>query len=224
MSAPNPAAGRMQNMVSEIGQDAWEATWKEGVTPWEVQTGYQPALKAFLESGKLELPKSGRAIVPGCGRGYDAILIGKTLGLDVLGADLSETAVAEARKLLERTGTKANVSYKAGDFFKYVPGDHEEHFVLAYDFTFFVAIPPELRQAWGTQMNRILTPGALLITLVWPIHPTRTGGPPHSVKPEDYAQVLGAAFEKVYEVPALGTMEGRVEGAEARLIVWRKIS
>lgn len=212
----------MQKMVSELGQDAWETTWREGVTPWEVQTGYQPALKAFLESGKLGLPKSGRAIVPGCGRGYDAILIGETLGLDVLGADLSETAVAEARKLLEKTGTTAKVSYRAGDFFKYVPGDGEEPFVLAYDFTFFVAIPPELRQAWGTQMNRLLAPGAFLITLAWPIHPTRTGGPPHSVKAEDYAQVLGAAFEKAHDEPAPGTMEGSVEGAEAELIVWRK--
>ncbi|KZV89720.1 S-adenosyl-L-methionine-dependent methyltransferase [Exidia glandulosa HHB12029] len=213
----------MQQLVAEHGEGAWEKTWSIGRTPWEVQTGYQPALKDFLERNKPDLPQSGRAIVPGCGRGYDAILIGETLGLNVLGVDLSETGISAAKELLAKTGTTAAVSYQAGDFFKFALAPDAERFVLAYDFTFFVAMPPELRVSWGAQMNDLLVPGAALVTLVWPLGPaSRVGGPPHSVSVQAYADVLGSAFAKVYDEPAVGTMDGRVEGAESRLVVWRK--
>ena len=44
------------------------------------------------------LPK-GRSLVPGCGRGYDAIAFGKS-GYDSLGLDLSPTGVGQANALL----------------------------------------------------------------------------------------------------------------------------
>lgn len=44
------------------------------------------------------LPK-GRALVPGCGRGYDAIAFGKS-GYDSTGLDLSPTGVEQAKALL----------------------------------------------------------------------------------------------------------------------------
>lgn len=72
-------------------------------------------------------------------------------------------------------------------------------------------------------MNALLEPGAYLITLVWPLGPSgRVGGPPHSVSIQTYADVLGSGFKKVYDEPATGTMEGKVEGAESRLVVWQK--
>lgn len=44
------------------------------------------------------LPK-GRALVPGCGRGYDSIAFGKS-GYDSVGLDLSPTGVEQAKALL----------------------------------------------------------------------------------------------------------------------------
>lgn len=44
------------------------------------------------------LPK-GRSLVPGCGRGYDAIAFGKS-GYDSTGLDLSPTGVEQAKALL----------------------------------------------------------------------------------------------------------------------------
>lgn len=44
------------------------------------------------------LPK-GRALVPGCGRGYDSIAFGKS-GYDSIGLDLSPTGVEQAKALL----------------------------------------------------------------------------------------------------------------------------
>lgn len=42
---------------------------------------------------------TGRSLVPGCGRGYDAIAFGKS-GYDSLGLDLSPTGVEQAKALL----------------------------------------------------------------------------------------------------------------------------
>lgn len=44
------------------------------------------------------LPK-GRSLVPGCGRGYDAVAFGKS-GYDSTGLDLSPTGVDQAKALL----------------------------------------------------------------------------------------------------------------------------
>lgn len=40
---------------------------KEKVTPWD-HGAIQPPLKDILESGEVEFPRQGRALVPGCGR------------------------------------------------------------------------------------------------------------------------------------------------------------
>lgn len=59
------------------------------------------------------LPK-GRALVPGCGRGYDAIAFGKS-GYDSLGLDLSPTGVEQAKDLLaeetEKPSGKVTILY-----------------------------------------------------------------------------------------------------------------
>lgn len=55
------------------------------------------------------LPK-GRSLVPGCGRGYDAIALGKS-GYDSTGLDLSPTGIEQAKALLaeEQEGISGKV-------------------------------------------------------------------------------------------------------------------
>jgi len=59
-----------------------------------------PALVDLLDSGKIPLPKEGeprkKALVPGCGRGYDVLLL-SAFGYDAYGLDISETALEKAR-------------------------------------------------------------------------------------------------------------------------------
>ncbi|KAI0721207.1 hypothetical protein C8Q72DRAFT_756942, partial [Fomitopsis betulina] len=69
---------------------------QQNATPWDAGQS-QPPLKDLLASGEVDFPKSGRALVPGCGRGYDAILIATTLGLETTGLDISPVAMNAAR-------------------------------------------------------------------------------------------------------------------------------
>ena len=57
----------------------WPATWfraetslgrlyrKGNLTPWDAGKS-QPALTGLIKSGQVEFPRTGRALVPGCGR------------------------------------------------------------------------------------------------------------------------------------------------------------
>lgn len=75
------------------------------------------------------------------------------------------------------------------------------HFDFIFDCTFFCALPPSLRPAWGARTAELLAPGTgRLLTFIFPIQQLEqqqlTGGegamlgPPYSVTVEDYRIVL----------------------------------
>ncbi|KDN50060.1 hypothetical protein RSAG8_01396, partial [Rhizoctonia solani AG-8 WAC10335] len=202
--------------------EGWDAAWQEGVTPWDTGMSQPPLQQVFETSIRCELgiPKSGRALVPGCGRGYDAIYLASQ-GYSVIGADLSATAVSEARKYLssQPNAEHIKVQYQVLDFFK-SPSLTEEPFDLVYDFTFFCAIPLGLREPWGRRMAEIVKPGGYLITLMYPIDPgrARDDGPPFPVDFEAYSAVLKESWDNLLNVvPTTSTHEGR-----ERLGIWRR--
>jgi hypothetical protein len=51
---------------------AWEQLWKESETPWDAQ-GVTPAIAHLLDRNQLR--EEGRALVPGCGTGYDVLAL-----------------------------------------------------------------------------------------------------------------------------------------------------
>ena len=130
--------------------EGWDELWVNGFIPWD--KGFpSPALVDLLEERKYLLPsKQGRkkALIPGCGKGYDALLL-SAYGYDAYGLDFSTNALESARKVeTEMDGkgiyetkegeTKGNVVWVAGDFFKdeflrVVEG--EAKFDLIYDYT-----------------------------------------------------------------------------------------
>lgn len=77
---------------------------KGETTPWDAGEP-QPALKHVLGSGNIDFPRTGRALVTGCGRGYDTTTIASVLGLDTLGVDISPTAVEIARRFVSNSPT-----------------------------------------------------------------------------------------------------------------------
>ncbi|CAE6521174.1 unnamed protein product [Rhizoctonia solani] len=205
-------------------QEGWDAAWQEGATPWDAGMPQPPLRQVFETSiwSDLQIPKSGRALVPGCGRGYDAIYLASQ-GYTVIGVDLSATAISEAQKYLSSQPNAENIKvrYQALDFFK-SPLLAEEPFDLVYDYTFFCAIPLELREHWGRRIAEIVKPGGYLITLMYPIDPgrARNDGPPFPVDFEVYSLVLKESWDNLLNLVP-GTSRPTHEGRE-RLGVWRR--
>eukprot|EP00904_Undaria_pinnatifida_P005885 jgi/Undpi1/2426/HiC_scaffold_13.g05807.m1 len=155
--------------LSEAGaHPRWEEYWSAGVDvgdKWDTGT-VSPALQKLLDEGVL--PK-GRSLVPGCGRGYDAIAFGKS-GYDSIGLDLSPSGVVQAKALLAEQTEQLHgkVEFRCGDFFKF--SDKEEgKFDVILDYTFLCALDPSIRNDWADHMVSLLSPGGELVILIYPI-------------------------------------------------------
>ena len=142
----------------------WEVLWQDGVARGSRfdTNGSSPALVDLLKQGTL--PK-GKALVPGCGRGYDAIAFA-AFGYDAVGMDLSETALKEAREVAaERSDEVAGtLELSLGNFF-----EHQGQYDVIWDLTFLCAINPAAREAWAEQMKALLSPQGVLLTYIYPI-------------------------------------------------------
>lgn len=94
----------------------WDDLWKKSLTPWD-RAGPSEALRDAILSQNQNLfgspinklatttttmtgqqQQRKKALVPGCGRGYDVLSLA-SLGYDTFGLDGSENAITAARKL-----------------------------------------------------------------------------------------------------------------------------
>ncbi|KAF5318782.1 hypothetical protein D9619_010945 [Psilocybe cf. subviscida] len=210
-----------KDIVKHDDLTTWELAWTKGVTPWDAGD-VQPSLREAIEASGIEFPKSGRALVPGCGSGYDMPYISSQLGFEAIGLDVAETAIKNANESIRKAKENhpnISASIETMDFFKYDP-PADKLFDLIYDHTFFVAIPPYMRGDWGRQMGKLVKPGGVLITVAFPLRPFDETGPPYYVLPEHYDAPLGEHFDKVVDkVPDKSSASH--EGKE-RLLIWKR--
>ncbi|WP_280385465.1 class I SAM-dependent methyltransferase [Nocardia wallacei] len=79
----------------------WNTVYDNDTAPWVIGEP-QPAIVALEREGRI----TGRVLDPGCGAGEHTILLTR-LGYDVLGVDLSPSAVAYARRNAADKGVPA---------------------------------------------------------------------------------------------------------------------
>lgn len=130
------------------------------------------------------------AVVPGCGRGYDLITLARLGATRVVGLELSDTAVEVARGFIAEQDEAAgkDITVVAGDWL--LPGVLEEEFDLGYDYTFFCALHPGMREDWADGWARRIRSGGTLLALCFPVTSADKMGPPWPVAVEDYEAVL----------------------------------
>jgi SAM-dependent methyltransferase len=192
----------------------WEDAWREGRTGWDAGAA-APALVDLLADGTT--PR-GRALVPGCGSGYDVFALART-GYDATGLDVAPTASARFESLRATAGVDpAKARLLVSDFFEYRP---DERFDFVWDYTFFCAIEPDLRAAWGRHVDALLAPGGELATLVFPLDgwEGRTD-PPYRISVPMLAAALGPRFTPIDALPPERSHPGRA-GYEI-LVRWRR--
>ena len=98
------------------------------------------------------------------GQGYDACTLADA-GYAALGLDLAPTAVDLAQKTAAKRGSKA--AFLVGDFFAFPPpAPFAATFDVIWDYTFFCALPPELRPRWAARTAELLKrDGGVLATV-----------------------------------------------------------
>ncbi|KAF8341994.1 S-adenosyl-L-methionine-dependent methyltransferase [Cantharellus anzutake] len=188
---------------------------KEGDTPWN-DARITNSIQLALE--KLQVPRTGHVLVPGCGKGDDVIYFA-TEGFKTLGIDISHTAIEKGKREVEsRSLNPSKVALAVDNFFDLE--SPEGGYDIIYDFTFFCALPPSTRPMWGSAVNRLIQPtGGLLIATVWPIDRARPTGPPYSVSVDDYSKSLGSGWKIVLneDPPNLDN----IHAGRTRVVVWK---
>ncbi|KAJ4299178.1 hypothetical protein N0V90_004422 [Kalmusia sp. IMI 367209] len=201
----------------------WDDLWSAGdFIPWD--RGYtNPALidtlnerADLLPAAQKENGKRARALVPGCGKGYDIALFAAH-GYDSYGLEVSENAVRVAETYLKDPGEgplegeykvkdakvgKGATKCLLGDFFENGwlegAGGLGDGFDLIYDNTFLCALHPSIRPQWARRMAQLLAPGGSLVCLEFPTHkPARSGGPPYSLPPVVHEELLKRPGEDI---------------------------
>ena len=156
------ARARLQEHFGEYAGDkygqGWERLWAQGdFLPWD-KGAPNPALIDLLRErhdliGNAMVEMDGkrrrkRALVPGCGRGVDVLLL-KSFGYEAVGLEYSEAAVQACHRYEEEHGREYRVQdeeigegtaqFVVGDFFRdtWLAGTAgpESTFDLIYDYT-----------------------------------------------------------------------------------------
>jgi methyl halide transferase len=190
----------------------WEEMYRKGEAFWD-KGGASLPLKQYLESHTV----SGRALVPGCGRGHEVALAVEH-GLDAIGLDIAPTAVEQARSTYPHLAER----FIHGDLFN-PPPPMRRAFDLIIEHTCMSALHPTMRHDYRRGIDLTLKPGGLLIG-VWYINPDLDPGyegPPFPFSVEALTALFAEGYEVVEDSVPDVAFEGR-EGRE-RLRVLRKL-
>lgn len=191
---------------------SWEEKYQKGEVFWD-RGGPSLPMRQYLERH----PVSGRALVPGCGRGHEVALAVEH-GLDATGLDIAPTGIAEARVQYPKLAE----CFVVGDLFN-PPAEMRGAFDIVMEHTCMSGLPPELRADYRRGIDLTLRPGGLLIG-VWFINPALDpghAGPPYPFSVTDLTALFADGYEIVADYVPDVAFEGR-EGRE-RLRVLRRL-
>jgi methyl halide transferase len=175
-------ATRKYSFFDKVGRN-WERAWSDNVTPWDTGTVTKPLIHE-IDLGSISISNNSRALVPGCGSGHDCFHLRKSGFSEVVGIDLSQTAVDRCNSTYPNASHE-NITFQCADFFTYENGK----FDFIFDYLFFSAMDPEMRPLWAQAMAKHIAPNSgRLFTLMFPVDGNKgtSGGPPYNVHPDDY--------------------------------------
>ncbi|MBU6289140.1 MAG: methyltransferase domain-containing protein [Chloroflexi bacterium] len=197
-----------------IGHEFWEGRYQAGRTGWErgVPT---PAFRRLLASDRAPVP--GRVVVPGCGRGHDALLFAEA-GHQVTGLDFAPSAIAGARELATAAGLADRVTFEVADVLGADVSVHVGQYDFAVERACYCALHPSDRERYVESVAKMLRPGGRLIGSFF-VGPAE-GGPPFAATWEEIEASLAPWFET--ETVGFALEETPLPGADLFAIVRKR--
>ncbi|OQE15754.1 hypothetical protein PENFLA_c030G00832 [Penicillium flavigenum] len=204
--------------------DGWASLWDKGDNlPWDrgfpnpaledTLVKQRPTIGAPLATDAQGQSYRRKALVPGCGRGVDVLLLA-SFGFDAYGLEYSAAAIEACKKeendnanwyrVRDQTVGTGKVTWIQGDFFDDAwlekIGVPLNGFDIIYDYTFFCALDPSMRPKWALRQTQLLSPSPAgnLICLEFPRHKDpQSAGPPYTSSSEAYMAHLSHPGEEV---------------------------
>lgn len=166
----------------ELDKNYWKKRYEQGSTPWDI--GHiSPPLKAFIDG----LSDTGtRILIPGAGRGYEAVYLHEKGFREVYICDW----VAEACEQFRIQSPSFPTSHiLCGDFFE-LQGKYD----LILEQTFFCALDPALRSQYVAKVAELLEVNGILAGLLF-ASPFNQAGPPFGGTKQEYERLFSEKFE-----------------------------
>ena len=207
-----------------MNPEFWHERWQKN------EVGFhegEPNTLLVRNFERADLKAGSRVFLPLCGKAYDLQWLADQ-GCDVVGVELSETAVADffaqtADTVVDRSGNliryrAAGIEVYVGDFFDLsaaVLGKVD----AIYDRAAMVALPADTRRRYAEHLVAITNAAPqLLISLDY--DQTQTDGPPFAVDGEEIRRLYEThyAIEHLESVEIAGPLAKRCSGRER---VWK---
>jgi thiopurine S-methyltransferase len=166
--------------MKDLGPKHWESLYLEGRLPWDAG-----GVPLDFEKYVAQMVSPGRALVPGCGSGYEVVSLAAA-GYEVLAIDFSPTAIDIARKVTRGSDAQLEVA----DFFALDAG----MFDLVYERAFMCAMPLSQRADWSRKIASVIRPGGFLVGYFF-LDGDELDGPPFGIAPKDLDTLLGDNFQ-----------------------------
>lgn len=173
--------------------------------PWDIGRP-QREMVALADEGLIRAP----VLDVGCGTGDNALLFAER-GLAVLGVDLAENAIQEARRKAAERGLAMLATFSACDVLAEPPAGRT--FATVTDSGFFHSLSDEDRVRFEAVLRELLAPGGRYLMLCFSERVPGTFGPRRVTEAEIHTTFAGEAWADVAVRPA------RLESS-ARLIPW----
>ncbi|RRO18886.1 class I SAM-dependent methyltransferase [Saccharopolyspora rhizosphaerae] len=149
--------------------------------PWNIGEP-QPAVAEVIARGDVV----GPVLDSGCGVGVTSRELAAR-GFEVLGVDLSDTAIAQAEA--DRDERHATATFRVGDITEFA--GYDGHFGTVIDCTLFHSLPVESRPGYLSAIARAARDGARLHMLVFDKSAFPQGGGPNAVDAEELRAAVG---------------------------------
>lgn len=179
--------------------DFWKKRWEEGQIGFHLPEA-NPALVRWW--GTLGVDPDDVVLVPLCGKSHDLAWLHEA-GHPVIGVELAEIACvaffkehgwvpAVDHEGLYRRYRHGELTILEGDFLHLPAG---EGFAAVYDRASLIALPPAMREAYGSKLTALTVPGAHVLLLTLDYTQEGRSGPPFAVPESEVRRLYGGAFD-----------------------------
>ncbi len=157
----------MQSTAQRLAD--WERRYRAGETGWE-RGSLHPAFATWRDDGVL--PR-GRVLVPGAGRGAEAIALAET-GAEVTAVDIAPTPARALRAAA--AAARVDLDVVQADLLSWEPATP---FDGVYEQTCLCALHPDYWEAYAARLHRWLAPGGRMLALFMHRAAADDAGPPY---------------------------------------------
>ncbi len=195
----------MQSQANELD---WDAAYVRGETPWEKGAAAPPILEFLAEQPSAI---SGRVFVPGCGFGHDVRAVAAGGAAEVMGLDISRTAIERA----EAVPPVGRETYVVGDLFA-LPSSLKNSFDWVVEHTCLSGLHPSYRDSYVRSLHEVLVPAGTMFAVYF-LNPwdedEEPQPPPYGITEKEIDSMIRGRFETVREWRPRKCYPGR-EGRE----------